>query len=167
MAEPTSRNAGRGRSITQVADTQRPQIPSTLQSAIVTPTQKKPLVPVERASSPPLKAMAPKSEAIAPNPQLKVLQPPTERVTKPLVPSLPVAPAVANPLSPLKVGPSPVTATLQPSVQMTPLKRPDPVTTSPFESGYNPQHLNPAAGEYSYDPEIIVPEHRFLTPSEL
>lgn len=154
MAESDSRNAGRGRIAAKVADTQRPQITGSVGNSLTQPLigRALPKVEVAETNRPVLRAVA--GEAPTPNPQLLKVLP------QPLA-SRPPFPALAP-----TVGPTTAPVPLRPSLQMTTLAA-APLSAPQFGSAYNPQTLNPAAGEYSYDPQITLPEHRFLTPSEL
>lgn len=167
MAESDSRNAGRGRIAATLADAQRTQVASPVRTAIapLLVPKRQPMPVVEAPAKPPLRVL-PQSEAKQPNPQLKVLTQPEVRVPQ-LQAAKAQATGAAVPLSPIKFAPSTSAPVLRPSSQMAPVDTSLPLRTTIRDSGYAPNTLSPSAGEYSYDPEIVVPEHRFLTPSEL
>jgi hypothetical protein len=166
VAESDSRNAGRGRIAAKVADAQRPQIAGSIGTPVTAPLLSRAIPKLETptTSRPVLKAVpkagevaeqglrASKGEARTPNPQLKVLP---QTAVKPPVPlAVSVGKAIAQPVP------------LRPSLQMAPLVA-APLSVPQFGPAYSSHTLTPSAGDYSYDPQITLPEHRFLTPSEL
>lgn len=154
MAANDSRNTGGSRKFATLADAPKPQIASPLQSAVVRPPTRQ------------MQSRAETGEQVKPLPSLSTV-PPKGESNPPLKAILQATQVPTAPLSPTALTSSTVNSSLRPSVQMAPLSASAPLKASQYGTGYAPRPLAPEAGEYSYDPQITLPEHRFLTPSEL